>query len=58
MVLKDEKVEPLIEKLCEVLRTNKVGDGKIFIYPRARTPSVSVPVNAAKAPFNSRLKKF
>lgn len=33
MVVKDEHVEPLIEKLCAALRTNKVGDGKIFVYP-------------------------
>jgi nitrogen regulatory protein P-II 1 len=36
MVVKDEDVEPVIERIVEAARTGEVGDGKIFIAPVAR----------------------
>lgn len=33
IILFDEKVEPVIDLICEKARTGEVGDGKIFIYP-------------------------
>jgi nitrogen regulatory protein P-II 1 len=32
IVVKDEKVEEIINLLCETARTGEVGDGKIFVY--------------------------
>lgn len=33
MVVDDKDVETIISTICEVARTDKVGDGKIFVYP-------------------------
>lgn len=33
MVVDDKEVETIISTICEVAKTGKVGDGKIFIYP-------------------------
>ncbi|WHH61277.1 P-II family nitrogen regulator [Petroclostridium sp. X23] len=33
IVLEDERVEPLIDLICEKAKTGRIGDGKIFIYP-------------------------
>ena len=32
-VVKDELVEPMMEKVSKTLSTGNVGDGKIFVYP-------------------------
>ena len=32
LVVADEQVEPLIDKICDVAHTGEVGDGKIFVY--------------------------
>jgi len=33
LVVKDEDVESVIQIICNAARTDKVGDGKIFVYP-------------------------
>ncbi len=33
LVVADDQVEPLIDKICDVAHTGEVGDGKIFVYP-------------------------
>ena len=33
LVVDDDEVDPLIEKICSVAKTGEVGDGKIFVYP-------------------------
>jgi nitrogen regulatory protein P-II 1 len=33
IILEDEDVEKAVETICEVAKTGKVGDGKIFVYP-------------------------
>lgn len=33
IVLQDEQVEAVIDKICEIAATGKVGDGKIFVMP-------------------------
>ncbi|WP_022669590.1 P-II family nitrogen regulator [Hippea alviniae] len=33
VVVEDEMVEPVIEKIIETAKTGKIGDGKIFIIP-------------------------
>ncbi|MCR4436566.1 MAG: P-II family nitrogen regulator [Clostridiales bacterium] len=33
IVVKDEIVQSLIEKILQAVRTGEIGDGKIFIYP-------------------------
>lgn len=33
IILDDEDVEKAIETICEMAKTDKVGDGKIFVYP-------------------------
>lgn len=33
IVIDDDKVESVIEAVCRVARTGKVGDGKIFVLP-------------------------
>jgi nitrogen regulatory protein P-II 1 len=33
IVLQDEQVEAVIDRICEIAATGKVGDGKIFVMP-------------------------
>jgi nitrogen regulatory protein P-II 1 len=33
LVVNDDEVERVLEVICEVARTNQVGDGKIFVSP-------------------------
>jgi nitrogen regulatory protein P-II 1 len=33
IILEDKDVETAIDTICEVAKTDKVGDGKIFVYP-------------------------
>lgn len=33
MIVDDEKVDTLVDLICETTQTGEVGDGKIFIYP-------------------------
>jgi nitrogen regulatory protein P-II 1 len=33
IVVNDDEVEPVLEVICDVARTDKVGDGKIFVCP-------------------------
>ncbi len=40
VAVKDEDVDTAIEAICEAARTGKVGDGKIFVLPIARTVRV------------------
>ena len=36
LVVKDEDVDPIIERIVEASRTGEVGDGKIFVTPVTR----------------------
>jgi nitrogen regulatory protein P-II 1 len=33
IIVADEDAEAVIETICEVAKTGKIGDGKIFVYP-------------------------
>ena len=33
VVIADDKVDSLVEKVCETIKTGAVGDGKIFVSP-------------------------
>ncbi len=33
LVVSDERVDELVEIICETARTGEVGDGKVFIFP-------------------------
>ena len=36
LVVRDDDVDPVIDRICEAARTGEVGDGKIFVTPVAR----------------------
>lgn len=33
LVINDEQVEEIIQSICETARSEKIGDGKIFVFP-------------------------
>jgi nitrogen regulatory protein P-II 1 len=49
IVIEEDKVEPLVNAIMEAVRTDEVGDGKIFIYPIEETIRIRTGEKGIKA---------